>query len=108
MVERQLPKLHTRVRFPSPAPIPLACLLRGGLLAGLTALLAGCGSFMPTLTDMSVSHNEAIDRTERNTILMNVLRAADRMPMKFTVLSNLSASGSLVGGVSGGLTAWLM
>jgi hypothetical protein len=22
MVERQLPKLHTRVRFPSPAPIP--------------------------------------------------------------------------------------
>jgi hypothetical protein len=23
MVERQLPKLHTRVRFPSPAPKPL-------------------------------------------------------------------------------------
>jgi hypothetical protein len=23
MVERQLPKLHTRVRFPSPAPITL-------------------------------------------------------------------------------------
>src|ERR1700742_3009612 len=25
MVERQLPKLHTRVRFPSPAPVLQAC-----------------------------------------------------------------------------------
>ncbi len=48
MVERQLPKLHTRVRFPSPAPIsaPSAAPRCAAWLAALAALasLALCGS----------------------------------------------------------------
>ena len=61
MVERQLPKLHTWVRFPSPAPlIPLIVSplmsnrVRDGLLAVVVTLaLAGCGRQEPPLSRMS-------------------------------------------------------
>lgn len=78
-------------------------ILRAGVVA-VALVLSGCTSLTPSLSQMSVSHNESLDRIERNTLLMNVLRAAERMPMNFTVLSNVSATGSLAHGLSGGLS----
>lgn len=78
-------------------------MLRVSLLAW-AFVVSGCASLSPSLSQMSVSHNESLDRIERNTLLMNVLRAAERMPLNFTVLSNVSASGSLAPGLTGGLS----
>lgn len=90
---------------------PLDTVLRT-LAPSLAVLLtlSGCASVMPTLADMTLSHNEAIDRIERNTLLLNILRASDRLPMNFTVLTQVSSSGTVAGagpvsgGISGGWT----
>ena len=54
------------------------------------------------MVDMAVTYNDTMDQIERNTALMNMLRAGDDLPMAFTALSYVSGNGSLSGSVSGG------
>lgn len=54
------------------------------------------------MVDMAVTYNDTMDQIERNTALLNMLRAGDDLPMAFTALSYVSGNGSLSGGMSGG------
>ena len=54
------------------------------------------------MVDMAVTYNDTMDQIERNTALMNVLRAGDDLPMAFTAVSYVSGNGSLSSGVSAG------
>ena len=54
------------------------------------------------MVDMAVTYNDTMDQIERNTALLNLLRAGDDLPMAFTALSYVSGNGSLSGSVSGG------
>lgn len=58
------------------------------------------------MVDMAVTYNETMDQIDRNTALLNILRAGDDMPMSFSSLSYVNGSGSLSGnlGISDSLS----
>jgi hypothetical protein len=67
--------------------------------------LGGCTTVEPSMTSMAVHHNAAIDKIERDTLLLNILRAADDEPLTLTTLSYISGSGS-VGASLGYSDSW--
>lgn len=70
-----------------------------GLLTACTAagaLLGGCASLgSVSMVDMAVSHNQTIDQIERNSMLLNILRAADEQALTFTSISYVGGSGNV-------------
>ncbi len=66
----------------------------------LVFALAGCGGQHHSLLQMAINHNTALDQIERNTTLLNLLRAADQQPLSFTTVSYLGGSGNLGGNVN--------
>lgn len=73
---------------------------RTGLLTlcgAAAALLGGCASLgNPTsMVDMAVNHNQTIDQIERNTLLLNILRAADEQALTFTSISYVGGNGNI-------------
>jgi hypothetical protein len=67
--------------------------------------LSGCASVEPSMASMAVHHNAAIDKIERDTLLLNILRAAEDEPLTLTTLSYISGSGS-VGASVGYSDSW--
>jgi hypothetical protein len=61
--------------------VPLLCI----------ALLSGC-AFRPAVTADAVSFNRSVEDASNRLILMNILRAAMRMPMQFTELTKVTGS----------------
>lgn len=60
------------------------------------ALLGGCASLgSVSMVDMAVSHNQTIDQIERNSLLLNILRAADEQALTFTSISYAGGSGTV-------------
>lgn len=62
-------------------------------LAAINAL-TGCATVEPSMSSMAVNHNATVDQIERDTLLLNILRAADDEPLTFTTLSYISGNGS--------------
>jgi hypothetical protein len=58
MAERQLPKLHTRVRFPSPAPL-LSAAPAESFTGSFTAFVRAVGDATPSLPVRSQRHSES-------------------------------------------------
>lgn len=74
---------------------------RSAVLGISLATLSGCASLGETpMVDMAVSHNQTIDQIERNTLLLNILRAADEQPLTFTAISYVGGNGSISSALS--------
>ena len=56
--------------------------------------LTGCATVEPSMSTMAVNHNATVDQIERDTLLLNILRASDDEPLTFTTLSYVSGNGS--------------
>lgn len=83
----------------------LLATLREGSLSRLLPLvliigLSGCAAFDRSLVTMAVNHNDTIDQIDRNTVLLNILRASDEQPLSFTTVSYLGGNGSIGAGGS--------
>jgi hypothetical protein len=72
---------------------------RGPLAIVLAATLAGCG-WADQLSGHSVEYNVQAATVKNQTLLINVLRAANRQPLQFTDLSTISGSVSVSGSAS--------
>ncbi|QMW22017.1 hypothetical protein [Sandaracinobacteroides saxicola] len=76
--------------------------MRGWWLA--TLLLGGC-AMAPQLGRVAVDHNELVANTTNQLLLVNVLRARERLPMHFTSISALRGQANVKGdlGLGGGV-----
>ena len=87
--------------LPTIRTAPLKRMLqRLGLSGIVIALLSGCAALDRSLVTMAVSHNDTLDQIDRNTALLNILRAADEQPLSFTTISYLGGNGSISAGGS--------
>jgi len=66
----------------------------------LALVLTACGSLDRSMVSMAVNHNETVDQVERNTLLLNILRAADEQPLTLTALSFIGGNSSVGAGVN--------
>ncbi len=70
--------------------------LRTLVALGVAVLgLSGCAWNDRALSTMAVEHNAALDQIERNTTLLNILRAADQQPLNFTAVSYVGGNGTV-------------
>jgi hypothetical protein len=67
--------------------------------AGILSL-SGCSTVEPSMASMAIHHNAAIDKIDRDTLLLNILRAADNEPLTLTTLSYISGNGSVGSGLN--------
>lgn len=85
-------------------PHPFAALTRQMTSRFIALLLivglSGCAAFDRSLVTMAVNHNDTIDQIDRNTALLNILRASDEQPLNFTTVSYLGGNGSIGAGGS--------
>ena len=58
-------------------------------VAVLLAILQGCISYGPTFARHAVEYNKTLEAAGNGEILLNVLRARDRLPMYFTAISQV-------------------
>lgn len=69
------------------------------LASSLTVLfslgLAGCSSVEPSFNDMTKAYTASIEQHMRDTILVNMMRAAYDMPMTFTDIPSVLGTGSV-------------
>lgn len=70
------------------------------LIVILAFVLTACASLDRSMVSMAVNHNETVDQVERNTLLLNILRAADEQPLTFTALSFIGGNSSLGAGLN--------
>lgn len=66
----------------------------------LALVLTACASLDRSMVSMAVNHNETVDQVERNTLLLNILRAADEQPLTLTALSFIGGNSSLGAGLN--------
>lgn len=72
----------------------------GFSVAALSLGLAGCSSVGPSFNDMTKAYTASIEQHTRDTILINMMRAAYDMPMTFTDIPSVLGTGS-VGSTTG-------
>ena len=73
-------------------------LLGGLLLAPL--VLGGCSTVRPDLGQMSQAYSLAVEEHDRNSMLLNMVRASHGLPMHFTTIATLMGQGTLTGSAS--------
>ena len=67
-------------------------------LAGV-ALLGGCAQTNPTFEDMSQSYQRTIEKYDRNSLLLNIVRASRELPLNFLAVPSITGTGSISGNV---------
>jgi len=81
----------------SPAPLsqfaPLAHKLLAALIAAALAILTGC-THLEKFSNQATDFNVQVADAQNKTLLLNIIRAANRFPMHFTELSTLSGTGT--------------
>ncbi len=79
----------------------------GFFLCALTWFLAGCGQLSPSIGSMSKAYQAVIERTERDSTLLNIVRASKSYPLSFVTIPSITGSGSAVEtvGLTGNLIA---
>ena len=65
-----------------------------GLMAVTAALMVGCTS-TEALGDRAIEYNKELEESTNITLLANVVRSSDRLPMAFSRLGSMSYTGSL-------------
>lgn len=69
-------------------------------IAVLSALLTGCAMTGSTsFQAMSSSYREVLEGYANDNILINIIRASERLPLSFLDMPNVTGSGSISGGV---------
>ncbi len=71
----------------------------GGLALALLAL-GGCSTVRPDLGQMSQAYSLAVEEHDRNSLLLNMVRAAYGLPMHFTTIATMMGQGTLSGSAS--------
>lgn len=69
----------------------------GGLSVAAVLTLTGCKSVNPDFNDMTAAYTGSIEVHMRNTILINIMRAAYDMPMTFTDIPSVLGTGGIQG-----------
>ena len=79
----------------------------GFFLCALTWVLAGCGQLSPSIGSMSKAYQAVVERTERDSTLLNIIRASKSYPLSFVTIPSITGSGSAVEtvGLTGNLIA---
>lgn len=79
----------------------------GFFLFAFTWILAGCGQLTPSIGTMSKAYQTVIERTERDSTLLNIVRASKSYPLNFVTIPSITGSGSAVEtvGLTGNLIA---
>lgn len=78
----------------------------GGLSVAAVLTLTGCKAIGPDFNDMTAAYTGSMEVHQRNTILINIMRAAYDMPMTFTDIPTVLGQGMAQG--QAGLTANIM
>jgi len=78
----------------------------GGLSVAAILTLTGCKAIGPDFNDMTAAYTGSMEVHQRNTILINIMRAAYDMPMTFTDIPTVLGQGLAQG--QAGLTANIM
>jgi hypothetical protein len=78
----------------------------GGLSVAAVLTLTGCKAIGPDFNDMTAAYTGSMEVHQRNTILINIMRAAYDMPMTFTDIPTVLGQGLAQG--QAGLTANIM
>ena len=62
--------------------------------------LGGCSGFAPNFNDMTAAYSATLSEHERNSLLTNLVRASEGLPLQFTTIPTVVGSGSVVGTMS--------
>ena len=65
---------------------------QGPMLAALMAVLSLAGCARLEIADHAVDYNKTVEEARNSLLLLNILRAKDRLPMHFTAFSQLRGS----------------
>jgi hypothetical protein len=57
--------------------------------------LGGCSSIGPDFTDMTEAYERAMDMHQKKSLLANMLRASDNLPMVFTDITTVQGTGTI-------------
>ena len=57
--------------------------------------LGGCSSISPDFTDMTEAYERAMDSHQKKSLLSNMLRASDNLPMVFTDITTVQGTGTI-------------
>ncbi len=71
---------------------------KSALLAlGLTSLvlMSGCSSINPDFMDMTEAYERSIDMHQKKSLLANMLRASNNLPLMFTDITTVAGTGSI-------------
>lgn len=71
--------------------------LRALNVCGLALSLMGC-MFVDQFSDRAVEYNRQAEQAQEQMLLLNTLRAADRHPMQFTIVQNITGQAVVSGG----------
>ncbi len=63
-------------------------------------MLAGCSGFAPNFNDMTAAYSATLSEHERNSLLTNLVRASEGLPLQFTTIPTVVGSGTVVGTMS--------
>ena len=79
----------------------------GLFLFALTWVLVGCGQLSPNISSMSKAYQTVIEQSERDSALLNIVRASKSYPLSFVTIPSITGSGSAVEtvGLTGNLIA---
>lgn len=66
----------------------------------LFTLLSACAVQKPIITESAIDYNSVLEDVSNQQILLNILRAKDRMPMQFSHVKNITGSTSLESSLS--------
>ena len=81
--------IHMRIRTRAFAPIALVGV----------ALLCGCSQTNPTFESMSQSYQRTLEKYDRNSLLLNIVRASKEFPLNFLAVPSITGTGSISGNV---------
>ncbi len=67
------------------------------ILASIVALslLGGCAQVAPDFNQMTGAYSATVDQHNRNSLLVNLLRAANRLPTQFTTIPSVIGTGTV-------------
>lgn len=74
--------------------------LKQSLGSLILVILTGCSGFAPNFNDMTAAYSATLSEHERNSLLTNLVRASEGLPLQFTTIPTVVGSGSIVGTMS--------
>lgn len=72
----------------------------------IQVLLSGCSTVAPDFNQMTAAYSATIDEHDRNSLLLNLLRSANSLPVQFTSIPSVIGTGTVItsAGVSKGIS----